>query len=182
MSQPLLNPSAPAGQENKVAALLGAVEERIGFVPDGLRLFSVSPPLLETFVTNVTYFNTESAIGPRLAAMIRYLVSYRADCSFCVDMNEGFLTHMGADLEAVRAARDNIDAAPIEANELPLLRLAVKAVSEPEQVDGTDLQAARRAGWGDREIFDAVAVATSNRAFNMMLRTFKVEHQGDLAA
>lgn len=182
MSQPLLNPSVPTGHEDRVAALFGAVESRIGFVPDGLRLYGISPPLLETFVTNVGYFNTESAIGPRLAAMIRYLVSYQAQCSFCIDMNEGFLTNMGLDLDAVRAARDNLEAAPIEAHEMPLLRMAVKAVNTPEHVDAADLEAARGAGWSDREIFDAVAVATSNRAFNMMLRTFKVEHQGAFTA
>lgn len=182
MSQPLLNPSVPAGHEDKVAALFGAIESRISFVPDGLRLYGISPPLLETFVTNVGYFNTESAIGPRLAAMIRYLVSYRADCTFCIDMNEGFLTNMGLDLDAVRAARDDLEVAPIEAHELPLLRLAVKAVSEPEHVAEADLEAVRNAGWRDREIFDAVAVATSNRAFNMLLRTFKIEHQGAFAA
>ncbi len=182
MSKPLLNPHVPAGQEDKVAALYGAIEARLGFVPDGLRLYSISPPLLETFVGTVGYLNTESTLGPRLAAMIRYLVSYRASCSFCIDMNEGFLAGMGLDLEAIRAARGNLEIAPVEARELPLLRLAVKAVTEPEQVGAADLDAARRAGWDDRGIFDAVALATSNRAFNLLLRTFKVEHQGAFAA
>lgn len=182
MSQPLIQPRVPAGQEEKVAALLGAVEAHIGFVPDGLRLYGMSPPLLESFVSNVGYFNGESALGMRLATMIRYLVSYRASCSFCVDLNEGFLIGMGLDIDAIRAGRENPEAAPVEANELPLLRLAVKAVSQPEQVGGSDLDAARDAGWSDRDIFDAVAIAASNRAFNLVLATFKVEHQGAFAA
>lgn len=36
----------------------------------------------------------------------------------------------------------------------------------------------RAQGWTDRDIFDAVAQAASNKAFNYMLRTFKIEHQG----
>ncbi|MHB8347966.1 MAG: carboxymuconolactone decarboxylase family protein, partial [Acidiferrobacterales bacterium] len=66
--------------------------------------------------------------------------------------------------------------------ERPLLRLALKAVTKPEQVSAADLDAARAAGWDDRGIFDAVALATGNRAFNLLLATFKVEHQGGFAA
>lgn len=182
MSQPLLKPQIPTEEQEKVASLFAAIEDRLGFVPDGLRLYGISPPLLETFVGTVGYFNTESALGPRLASMIRYLVSHRADCSFCIDLNEGFLMQMGLDLDAIRAARDDLDVAPVEAHELPLLRLAIKAVTTPEQVASEDLDAARDAGWDDRGIFDAVAVATGNRAFNLLLRTFKVHHQGAFAA
>jgi len=182
MSQPLLNPTIPAGQEERVGALLDAVQEFVGFVPDGLRLFTLSPSLLETFIANLTYFNSESAVGPQLAAMIRYLVSYRADCNFCIDLNEGFLVEMGADLDAVRAARHDLDAAPVAPHELPLLRLAVAAVDDPRQVGADHLQAARQAGWSDRDIFDTVAMATSNRAFNLILHTFKVDRQGVFGA
>ncbi|MDA8382584.1 MAG: hypothetical protein M0037_05880 [Betaproteobacteria bacterium] len=182
MSQPLLTPQIPAGEEARVAALYGTIEARLGFVPDGLRLYGISPPLLETFVGTVGYLNTESTLGPRLAAMIRYLVSSQAHCSFCIDMNEGFLTGMGLDLAAIRAARGDLEAAPVEARERPLLRLALKAVTKPEQVSAADLDAARAAGWDDRGIFDAVALATGNRAFNLLLATFKVEHQGVFAA
>lgn len=182
MSQPLLNPRIAAENQDRVAALFSAIEERVGFVPDGLRLYGISPPLLENFMNSVGYFNTESALGPRLVAMIRYLVSYQANCSFCIDLNEGFLTAMGLDLDAIRGARESLEAAPVEARELPLLRLAVKAVGDPEHVSAEDVDACRAAGWDDRGIFDAVVAATGNRAFNMLLSAFKVEHQGAFAA
>lgn len=182
MQQPLLNPEPPPGQEEKVAGIFAMLEEQMGFVPDGLRLYAISPPLLESFLGAVGYFSSESPLGPKLAAMIRYLVSYRAGCTFCIDLNEAFLSGMGLDLDSLRAARRDPDAAPLEPRELPLLRLALQAVSEPDAVNAEELENARRAGWDDRAIFDAVAIATSNSAFNLMLRTFKVEHQGVFAA
>lgn len=181
-TQALLQPRVPAGQEAMVDNLLGAIAERVGFVPDGLRLFSISPPLLESYVKNIAYFNGGSALSPQLTAMIRYLVSYRVGCNFCIDLNETFLTAMGVDLERVRAARDDIEQAPLDASEMPLLRLAVKAVSDPEQVNSADLAAAHQQGWSDRDIFDAVVQAANNRAFNLVMRTFKVEHQGTFAS
>lgn len=178
---PLLAPRAPTGQEARVDKVLQEVEERLGFVPDGLRLYSLSPGLLEAFVANVAYFRGDTPLSAQLTAMIRYLVSWRAECRFCIDLNETVLTHLGADLAAIRAARTDPGQAPIEDRERPLLRLALDAVEAPEQVAAEDLQAARDQGWSDRHIFDAVVQATNNRAFNLLLRTFKLEQQGALA-
>jgi uncharacterized peroxidase-related enzyme len=180
-TRPLLTPKPPVGEEARVAAIFSAIEQRLGFVPDGLRLYSLSPPLLEYFVGNVGYFNSGERLSPALMAMIRYLVSSNAKCQFCIDLNEGFLANMGVDLDRVRAARSNPAAAPLEERERPLLHIALKAVTDPETVGAADVDAARAQGWTDRDIFDVVAQAASNRAFNYVLRTFNVEHQGALA-
>lgn len=176
--QPLLNPCPPIGEEARVNAVLGAIEQKLGFVPDGLRLYSFSPPLLENFVGNIGYFNSGERLSPALMAMIRYLVSWNSKCQFCIDMNEGFLSNMGVDIDQVRAARANPEAAPVSDKERPLLRIALKSVLDPDNVGATDVAAARAKGWSERDIFDAVAQAASNRAFSQVLRTFKVEHQG----
>lgn len=179
--RPLLLPAAPAGEEERVATLLRGFEQRLGFIPDGLRLYSLSPPLLETFAANVGYFNSGERLSPQLMAMIRYLGSWHARCGFCIDFNEALLVNMGLDPDAVRAARDNPQAAPLDPREMPLLRLALKSTREPEQVTTLDIEAAHAAGWTDRDVFDVVAQAASNRAFNYVLRTFNVEHQGVFA-
>jgi uncharacterized peroxidase-related enzyme len=175
----LIFPKAPAGEEDRVNAIFSNIEQQVGFVPDGLRLYSLSPPLLETFVGNVGYFSMGgTSLSPALTAMIRYQVSWDSGCSFCVDMNETFLVNQGFDLETIRQTRDNPDASPLEDKEKLLLKIAVKAVEDPDDVTRDDIEAAHAAGWSDREIFDAVAQAAGNRAFNYILRTFNIEHQG----
>ncbi len=177
----LIQPKAPAGEEEKVAGMLGAMEQHLGFLPDGLKLYSFSPPLLETFIGNISYFNSGSRLDPRLMAMIRYLVSWQANCSYCIDLNETFLAGMGVDLAAVRAARNNVDAAPLPLRELQLLKFALRSVNDPDHISDTDLALLRDEGWTDRDIFDVVVQAANNRAFNNILRTFKIEHQGAFA-
>lgn len=177
----LLTPVVPNGDEQRVAGILSAIEEHIGYVPDGLRLYSFSPPLLEAFVGNVSYFNGGANIPPVLTAMIRYLVSSQAECSFCVNMNEDFLLNMGKDLDAIRAARSNPEAAPLDENEKSLLLLALRSLEEPKKINQQDLDAVRVHGWSDRDIFDAVVQAANNRAFNNVLKTFNIEAQGAFA-
>lgn len=179
---PLVIPQAPIGDEARVNAIFDAVQEGIGFIPDGLRLYSFSPPLLETFMGNVHYFNGGGTrLSGELTAMIRYLVSWQAGCSFCIDMNEGMLVNLGKDLEQIRAARTNPDMAPVSGKDKVLLKLALKASNNPEFVTQQDLEQARQQGWEDRDLFDSVVQAASIRAFNIVLSTFKVEHQGAYA-
>ncbi len=175
---PLITPIAPANEQEHVNSILNTVNTHIGFIPDGLRLFSLSPPLLESFVSNISYFNGATSVPPSLMAMIRYLVSSKANCTFCIDMNEGFLANMGVDLEQVRAARSNPELAPVNDKERALMLLALKSVESPEGITAIDIKSVRDHGWSDREIFDVIVQANNNRAFNNILRTFNIEHQG----
>ena len=101
----------------------------------------------------------------------------RADCRFCIDLNEGFLANMGVNLDVVRASRDDIECAPVSDDEKLLLRLALHAVTEPGADASALVDTAREVGWSDREIFDSVLQAVSNRAFNLALKTFNIETQ-----
>ena len=177
----LLNPTPPAGEEPRVNAVFEMAEQMIGHVPAGMRLYGVSPPLLELFGGTVGYFRNGTALSPLLTTMIRYLGSEQAGCRFCIDMNEGILDSMGVDLGATRAAREDIEQAPVTERELPLLKLAMHAVSTPDDDAALLVEQARAAGWGERELFDAVLQATSNRAFNLVLKTFNVETQDAFA-
>ena len=180
--QALITPQVPEADRAHVEDVLAGVEQHMGFVPDGLRLYSMSPPLLDAFMGNIGYFSMGGTKLPQaLTAMIRYLVSWNAHCHFCVDMNEGFLTSMGLDLDAIRACRDNPDNAPFDDKDKALLKLALQAVADPDSIGQAELDAVRTQGWADREIFDAIVQAANNRAFNYVLRTFNIEHQGALA-
>lgn len=175
---PLLQPIPPAAEQGRVAAIFRGIEQHMGGVPDGLRLYALSPPLLETFVASVSYFVQHSTLSHRLLGFARYLASDQVNCSFCVDYNHALLLNLGVDPAAIEASRENIDAAPLDEREKVLLALALKAVNTPDAVDRSDIAAAHALGCSDREIFEVVARVAMNRAFNIVLKTFNVERQG----
>lgn len=179
MEQALIYPQAPAGEEEKVNAIFKGINEHLGFIPDGLRLLSMSPPLLETMMGNIGYFNMGGTkLSPVLTAMIRYQVSSSEGCSFCIDLNEGFLSNLGLELDEVRASQNKPETAPLIEKDKALLLFALKAMKNPNDIDESEMMKVKKQGWDDREIFDAVAQAASNKAFNYMLKTFNVSHQG----
>lgn len=184
MSNPLINPanvSHSAEEQAQIDAVLKAVKELLGFVPAALQLYSVSPPVLHGFASVVGYFRTHETLPQGLLAMIRYLASDAAGCRYCVSMNETILTQtLGLDLERIRAARDDLELAPLPANEMPLLRLALKGVDNSDAVSADDLDAAKAEGWTDRDCFEVIAMAAQNRSLNLVLKSFDLEEEGDL--
>lgn len=179
----LLNPQPPAGDEEKVAGIMKQIEENMGFVPDGLKLMGVSPNLLENMMGNVAYFMSHQALSQDLFWTIRYLNSEAVSCDFCISFTGGMLmNNLGKTAEQLQAAKNNPDDAPLTDNEKILLKIALASCENPESVSHDDLQKARDAGYSERNIFDAVAVAVNNRAFTHILRTFNVDElQGSFA-
>lgn len=174
----LINPAPPADGKAMVDAILKETEAGLGIVPDGVALYGISPPLLEAFVNSFGYFLSHKELSQELFATIRYLVSSNVECAYCIDFNGGLLIDMGKTPEQLLAARENPDNASLSESEKILLKIALASVNNPEGVTQEDLQKARDYGFTDRHIFDAVAAATSNRAFTHVLRTFKVLEQG----
>ncbi|WP_419604936.1 carboxymuconolactone decarboxylase family protein, partial [Thiolapillus sp.] len=102
-------------------------------------------------------------------------VSSEANCRFCIDFNQGILLSLGVTEQELQEARSNPRAAPLEEREL--LHIALTAVDNPEAIDETRVSAAREIGCSDRDIFEAVYIASNNRAFTTVLKTFNLEHQ-----
>lgn len=172
----LINPQPPAEDEEKVAGILRHIEENMGFVPDGLRMLGVSPVLLENMMGNVAYFMAHKELSQDLLWFIRYLNSEEVGCDFCISFTGGMLmNNLGKTADQLQAAKDNPDNAPLTDKEKTLLKIALASCDSPENVSAADLQKARDAGFSERNIFDAVAAAVNNRAFTLLLRTFKVD-------
>ena len=176
--QPLIIPTLSNEDQQRVDTIFKEVEKNMGFIPDGLRLYSISPPILESFLGIIGYFMSHQGLRPELLAMIRYMTSSQAECKFCIDFNEAILVQLGIDLDDIRATKDDVNNAPLENNEIALLKLALQSNDNPETMDEKAMQAAKTLGWTERDIFETVFIAANNRAFTTMLKTFNVEQQG----
>ncbi|MDY0036587.1 MAG: hypothetical protein RBS05_11810 [Zoogloea oleivorans] len=171
----------PAGEEAKVNTIMAPYKEMLGRAPAGLQMLGVSPPLLENYASTIHYYMEHPTLGQKLLTFIRYLVSWRGECAYCIDLNEAFLVNAGLDLDAVRSTREDASRAPLEERDKALLIFAVDAVDRPESVTTERFTEMRALGWGDREIFDAVWHAAQNRAFGIAADAFALPSDGFIA-
>lgn len=166
----------PEQANGSVAQVYGQIEQAFGRVPNGMRLFSSSPILLEQNWQQLGYYMQHPRLSFPLLAFIRMLVSQQHECEYCIGMNESLLINMGGfAAEDVAAAKRNPANAPLPEKEKAMLLMVLKTVEMPKALDKTDLDRLRTLGWEDGDILDAVYHGARNVAADIMFNAFKIE-------
>ena len=169
-----VNPEQATGTVAEVYREIGQV---LGRVPNGMRLYSVSPTLLAHQWQQMGYYMQHPNLSPALLATIRLLVSQANHCEYCIDMNAGMLIGMfGLTPEQVATIRRDPSAAPFSAKDKALLQLVLKTVVQREPATDAELTALRAHGWSSADILDAVAHGARNVSVDVLLNAFAVEN------
>lgn len=172
----MISTVSPDQANGGVAQVYGQIEQAFGRVPNGMRLFSSSPALLEQNWQQLGYYMQHPRLSFPLLAFIRMLVSEQHECAYCIGMNESLLINMGGvSAEDVLAARHNPADAPLPEKEKAMLLTVLKTVEAPKTLDKADLDRLRALGWEDGDILDAVYHGARNVAADIMFNAFKVE-------
>lgn len=161
----------------QVAQVYGQVDQALGRLPNAMKLFSASPDVLTMQWQHIGYYFQHPTLSFPLLASIRMLVSQDNDCAYCIGMNEGMLIERcGFTPEQTAAAKRNPADTPLPEKDKAMLLFVLKATQSPKAVTAGDLDALRKLGWSDRDIFDAVNHGARNVAVDILFNTFKIEN------
>lgn len=172
----ILQTVKPEAATGEVAAVYAQIQEAWGNVPTAIQVFSSNPFLLKQQWEYYGSIMQHPTLSMPLTTCIRMLVSQAGSCGYCIDMNAGMLINMaGWTPEQVAATRADYQNSPLSDKEKTLLGLVLKATSDSNNINASDLQAARDAGWSDSEILDAVNHGARMVASDILINGFKVE-------
>lgn len=167
----LVTPEKAAGP---IAEAYAQVSRVYGMVPPPMQLWAVSPNTFAIFGQAIAYYNTHPTMSQHLRRWTAFLVAREDDCRFCIDMNGGMLIELGVTPEELEAGVRNPDSIALPPKEKALLLLALKAVSAPKTVTPEEIQTAVALGNTERDILDAVTLATLIRMDDTLLNAFAV--------
>jgi uncharacterized peroxidase-related enzyme len=143
-------------------------QEKLGFVPNVLRLFALRPAHLLAW--NAHYeelMKGESGLTKAEREMIAVVVSVVNDCEYCMVAHSAALRKLTKDPAlADQVAADHRSAA-IPDRMKAALDYAVRLTLRPREMEEADVQALRDAGWTDEDVMD---IAEITGVFNMSNR------------
>jgi len=171
----LIQTTPPEKAEGKLAELYAEVEQAFGMVPNNARMLGISPAILENQIQLLGYFMGHPTLSTPLLAMIRLLVSKACKSPYCQKLNTGLLNKSGFTMEQITAMQADPGQAPLDEKQKALLLCVLKACEDPHSVTGDDLDRLRALGWGDQDIFEAVAHGARMVGTNIIFDTFKVD-------
>jgi uncharacterized peroxidase-related enzyme len=167
-------PSAVAGDDTEVTALdLSAApltpqmaayflkcEDKLGFVPNVLKAYAFDMAKLEAFVAMYNdLMLAPSGLSKLEREMIAVAVSAHNRCYYCLVAHGAAVRQLSGDPPLGELMAMNYRAARLSKRERAMLDFAVKLTAEPWLIEEEDREGLRRAGFGDRDIWDIAAVA-----------------------
>jgi uncharacterized peroxidase-related enzyme len=134
--------------------------ERLGFVPNVMRTFSLRPELLLRWWS---YYDEllrgESGLTKAEREMIAVVVSTANRCHYCIVSHSAALRKLTEDPVLVDTLATNYKYAALEPRERAMLDYAVKLTTASSECTEEDVERLREVGWSDDDVFDIAQVA-----------------------
>lgn len=163
-------PVDPAAADAATRATLDAVRAKLGALPNLVRTFAVSAPVLNGWL-GLSGALGKGRLGARLGELLALAISERNGCTYCVNAHAaiaGGLKVTPAQVALARAGRAE------DAREAAALAFALAVMDARGHVADADLAALRAAGFDDAaalEIVGHVALNTLNNFINHVAGT-----------
>lgn len=158
----------PAELPADVHALWEPSLDKLGFVPNVLRLYALRPTHLVAWTAHYDeLMKGDSGLTRAEREMIAVVVSVANDCAYCISAHSAALRKLTKDPAlADQIARDH-RAAPIPERMRAALDYSVKLTRDPTRMVEADVEMLRNAGWTDEDVMD---IAEVTGMFNMSNR------------
>jgi uncharacterized peroxidase-related enzyme len=152
----------------EMTAYFAKCREKLGFVPNVLKVYAFDMAKLAAFVAmSNDLVLAPSGLSKLEREMIAVAVSAHNRCYYCLVAHGAAVRQLSGDPALGELMAMNYRAARLSRRERAMLDFAVKLSAEPWLVEDEDRERLRRAGVTDRDIWDIASVAAF---FNMSNR------------
>jgi uncharacterized peroxidase-related enzyme len=152
----------PAREElpDEVLDLWETSLERLGFVPNVLRVFALRASHLLAWTAHYDeLMKGESELTKAEREMIAVVVSVTNDCAYCIEAHSAALRKLTRDPALADQIAADHHGAGITARMKAALDYSVKLTRTPQLMVESDTQALRDEGWSDESVMDIAEVA-----------------------
>jgi uncharacterized peroxidase-related enzyme len=134
-------------------------EEKLGFVPNVLKAYSFDAAKLRAFVNQYNELMLgDSGLSKLEREMLAVVVSSANRCFYCLTAHGAAVRQLSGDPELGEMLVMNWRTAPLPRRQRALLAFAHKLTLAPAEVGAKERATLRRAGYSERDIWDAASV------------------------
>ena len=156
-----------ASAEGDVAVIYARDIERMGYLPNYSRLFSLHPQAYEAWRGLIGAI--ARPMDERRYELATVGAASRLRSTYCSLAHGKILADKFYEPAEVRAIVEDPDASVLEEVDALVFEFAAKVADDATSVSEKDIEALRRVGLSDREIFDVVLAAAARSFFSKVL-------------
>jgi uncharacterized peroxidase-related enzyme len=161
----------PQAATGKAKELLEAVQVKLKFAPNMMKVMANSPAVLEAYLSFSGALGN-GALDAQLREEIALEVAEQNSCQYCVSAHTAIGKMTGLTDPEIQQARDGRSDS---ARNAAALQFARELVARKGRATDTDVEAVRRAGFSEGEIAELIAHVALNIFTNYFNNTAEVE-------
>jgi len=162
--------------KDDVKAVYDEITKAWGFVPIVLKQYSLNPKLLRTQWELYKELGNNKNFDPKMLTMMRMLIGESQDCEYCLGLNKGMLLNMfKVPMDEIVAISKDASSAKLNDKQKAMLLFILKAVKTPHDTNAKDIEALKKLGWSDKDIFEAVKSGTNVVAATLFIDALKLQ-------
>ncbi len=162
--------------QGEVKEIFNEVEKAFGAVTEGLSLWALNPEALKFQWNSIKEQMDNDVDTQKMYTLIRYIISEKNHCEYCIGLNGGMLINMyGMSEEELKEVANNLSVAKLTPKNEKLLAFALRSINEPQSIKQQDIDELHILGLNDKEIFNLVLTASIMLVVNTLFDTFDVE-------
>jgi uncharacterized peroxidase-related enzyme len=154
-----LNPETTTGKSKE---LFDAVQKKLGFIPNLIKVFGNSPATLQTYLS-LGELTASGNFSNKFREQLALAIAEENECNYCLSAHTAIGKMNGLTDEQTEASRQGLATdAKIQAG----LQFAQSVTKNRGKVSGEELAAAKAAGYNDGDILEIVLNVVSNTLTN----------------
>ncbi|MGY6648901.1 carboxymuconolactone decarboxylase family protein [Wenyingzhuangia sp. IMCC45574] len=154
-----LNPATTTGEAKE---LFNAVEKKLGFIPNLIKVFGNSPATLKSYLS-LGELTASGKFTNKFREQLALTIAQTNDCDYCLSAHSAIGKLNGLNQDQLTASRK---AQAEDAKQEAGLVFAKEVTEKRGQVSAEALQAVKNAGYDDGEVLEIVLNVVSNTLTN----------------
>lgn len=153
---PFVNEVEEAQADARLRELYTKIEQGLGFLPHYFKTLGAKPEAIQAQLSMSDAVMKDSALPLVVKEQIGVVVSGLNSSSYCIMFHMELLRRFGVEKNLARKLSVDYENAAVEPNVKALFRFADKLTRHQDDIEESDTDELRRAGWSDDAIRETV--------------------------
>jgi uncharacterized peroxidase-related enzyme len=153
---PFVNEIEETQADGRLREIYGKIEQKLGFLPHYFKTLGAKPAVIEAQLQMSDAVMTDGALSTIVKEQIGLVVSGINSSTYCVMFHMELLRRFGVEKALARKLTADYENAAVDANVKALFRFADKLTRHPDDIEESDTDTLKKAGWDDAAVRETV--------------------------
>jgi uncharacterized peroxidase-related enzyme len=153
---PFVNEIEETQADPHLLEIYGKIERDLGFLPHYFKTLGAKPAVIEAQLQLSPAIMADGALPMLIKEQIGLVVSGINSSTYCVMFHMELLRRFGVDKNLARKLTTNYESTAVEPKVKELFKFAEKLTRHPDDIDESDTETLKKAGWDDAAVRETV--------------------------